>query len=84
MKFLPCFTQITEVLRQFALEALDPTSRSAIILAQFDGTVRTVELENRLALATNHVNVSRSMVVEINCDPKSIKPKNRWHRGIIS
>lgn len=39
-----------------------------------DGTVWTVQPENRFALAANHVYVSRAMVVAVDDNPKSIKP----------
>jgi hypothetical protein len=61
------------------LEALDLTSRSAVIFPKLDRTVWTVQPENRFALTSDHVNVSWPMIVGINCNPKSLKPKNRWH-----
>jgi len=79
MNFLPCSTQLTKVLHQFALEALDLTSRSAIILPKVDRTVWTVQMENCFALTTDHVNVGRSMIVGIDYNPKSMKPKNGRH-----
>jgi hypothetical protein len=68
------------VLHQFALKALDLTSPSAIILPKLDRTGGTVQFENRFALAADHVNVSRSMIVGIDCNPKTIKPENRRHK----
>ena len=63
MNSLPCPAKLNDVLHQFALEGPDLAHRSAVIFAKLDGTAWTVQSENGFALAADHVNVSRSMVV---------------------
>jgi hypothetical protein len=41
--------------------------------------MRTMQLENRLAICPDHVNVLGGMVIGVNDHPQTIESQNRWH-----
>jgi hypothetical protein len=69
--------------RQLALDQMEVALPESIILAFFNGTARAIQTEDRLAPSTDHMHVSRTVIVRIN-DTQSIESVDRWHNAILS
>ena len=43
------------------------------------GPTSAIQIEHRLAPSTNHMHMSRPMIIEIDSHPQAAKSQDRWH-----
>ena len=84
MNLLPCSAQFVQVVRQDAKSVPDLTPRESVVLPEIRRPGRTVQMEDRLATASDRVDVGRPMIVRIDRNPQPVKSENRRHKSILA
>jgi hypothetical protein len=85
MNSLPCLAKLVRVLRQRTLDVRGNVrefpSRKPVILPKLHRPCPAVQIEYSFTAPSNHMYVSRPVVVWINHDAQSIKSENCRHRS---
>jgi hypothetical protein len=82
MNYSPSRTQWLQMGLQQSGQTIDVRPGKTKVLAQFDRSGWTVQIEYRLQSALPHVNMCRSVIVRIDHDPNPAEAENRWHEPL--
>jgi len=80
MNVLPCLAQLPQMTRQGGFDRPDFSPRKSVVFPELYRPCRTVEIEYRFTAPSDDVNMSRSMIIWINCHPETIKSEDCRHQ----
>src|SRR5579871_3216139 len=83
MDVLPLVAKLHYELCQLRPQSLHLSSGKSIVLANDNWSVRTVQLEHRIAIRSFDVHMLRPMIVGINNDSPTVDAQNCRHEGSL-
>jgi hypothetical protein len=84
MNPLPGFTKFHAAALQHVFYPSNLPPRESIVFPKFCGTRRTVQVEHRFAALSDHMDMRRTMIIQVNHRPQPLKPENCRHKSILA
>jgi len=77
MNALPFAAQPVQVIHQHTFYLRDLAARESVVFPKFDRSRRTLQIEDRLTAAPDHMHMSWPMIIRVDNYPHSAKPEDR-------
>jgi len=84
MNSLPLLTKCSQGFSQNPSNVIYLRTGKTVVFAKLNWAARAVQIEHRLVVGTNHVDVSRTVIVRVDGYPQAIEPEDRRHEDIVS